>query len=138
MILDNRRLAIDRIIDRYHQVRDTLKFHNFLIVTIPQDPYIQSWVRKFYKAHAKAIPKSKSQVKIMFNPLDVVEVRGVQVSCSRTDINDVLGCTHQCSQDLDEILRRTNLNGLKPWLALIFEFRLLYGWRKELSLKRRR
>lgn len=51
---------------------DTLKFHNFQIFTVPRDSYIPSFVKEFYEAYGKAITKSRSMLKVILKPFDVM------------------------------------------------------------------
>lgn len=49
--------------------------NNFRIFTKPQDLYMPSLVRHFYKAYGQALQKSKSRVQMVLKPLDAIEVR---------------------------------------------------------------
>lgn len=51
-----------------------------------------SWVRKFYEAYGRVIPKIKGRLNISLKPVDVVKVRVVPIPCSEIEINDSLGC----------------------------------------------
>lgn len=83
-------MSADGMIDKYPEVWETLKFHNFQMVTKPWDPYVPTLVHESYEAYYKVIRKNIRRAKSMLKPLDTVEVQGVQVLYSQTDINDIL------------------------------------------------
>lgn len=58
-------------------------------------------------------------VKVMLKPLDVVEVRGVQVPCNEIVINDILGCPYRYENDIHEIMMVQTFYDNKAWLAPI-------------------
>lgn len=78
-----------------------------------------SLVSEFYKAYDTAILKNKSRVKLVFKPLDVVKVRGVQVSCSQTDNKFILGYAHRDKNDLNKMMKIQSLDNMKAWLGLM-------------------
>lgn len=62
-------------------------------------------VCEFFEVYDKAILKNKSRVKSTLKPLDAIEVWGLQVPCSQTDINDVLGYVHKDTNDIKEMMK---------------------------------
>lgn len=66
-ILEERRLSTNGVIDWYLEVWVTLKFHNFQHFNHNSGLV---HLREFYEAYAKAIPKSKSTLKIIVKPLN--------------------------------------------------------------------
>ncbi|WMV18995.1 hypothetical protein MTR67_012380 [Solanum verrucosum] len=86
-ILEENNLSIDRVMDKYPEVWNTIKFHKFMIFTRPQGAYIPSWIREFYVECGKLVPMGKNKVN-SFAPVDHVMVRGRKVKCNSTDINE--------------------------------------------------
>lgn len=66
----------------------------------------------FYVSYAWFIPKTKGRVKIMPKLVDAIEVRGILVRCSETEINDYLGCTERCQYDLTENIELNTFDDL--------------------------
>lgn len=92
---------------------------------IPQFPIVHEsggsvrayLVCEFCGGYEKAIPRNKSKVKSFLKPLDAVEVWGVQVPCSQTEINDILGCVHRDKNDIEEITKVQMFDDMKAWLS---------------------
>uniref|UniRef100_M1DN63 Integrase core domain containing protein n=1 Tax=Solanum tuberosum TaxID=4113 RepID=M1DN63_SOLTU len=74
-ILEDKRLSMDGVVDRYPRVWDILRFHRFKPFTRPHGPYIPTWVREFYTAYSDLVPKGKKKTSV-FRSVESMVVRG--------------------------------------------------------------
>lgn len=72
-------------------------------------------------------------MKTILKPLDVVEVRGMPVPCSKKKINDIMGCTFQNWSYLKEIMLLKIFKDIKAWIALLSVIPAL-SWLKEAEI----
>lgn len=70
---------------------------------------------------------------IILKPLDVVEVRDVQVTCSNAKINDILGCIFQSQSYLKDLMHLHSFENVKVWLALLIRIPAP-SWLKERAI----
>lgn len=108
---------MDGVVDTYADVWEMLRFHGFQHFTKRRNPYVPTWVREFYEAYSLLVPKSRERVKIIHKPVNAVEVQGRLVSCSETDINDLLYCSTRDRHLLVDKIEKNTLDDLKGWLA---------------------
>lgn len=76
-IFEEKRLSMDGVVDRYPEIWRTIQFHTFEQFTRGRIPHVQTWVREFYKAYARQLPKKQKGVSL--EPLNSVEVWGKTV-----------------------------------------------------------
>uniref|UniRef100_M1DWW1 Gag-pol protein n=1 Tax=Solanum tuberosum TaxID=4113 RepID=M1DWW1_SOLTU len=115
-ILEEKLLSTDGVVDRYPEMWHTIKFNKFEILTRPRGSYIPSWYREFYAGYGELVPNEKKKAN-SFAPVDHLVVQGRRVKCSRTDINEVLGCTTNVIHVLVDQIQKKTLDDLKGWLA---------------------
>ncbi|KAG5631030.1 hypothetical protein H5410_002747 [Solanum commersonii] len=60
-ILEEKFLFVEGLEGEHAEVLDTLMYHEFEQFRRPRDTYIPSWVRKFYLAYEKLVPKNRKK-----------------------------------------------------------------------------
>uniref|UniRef100_M1DXX6 Putative plant transposon protein domain-containing protein n=1 Tax=Solanum tuberosum TaxID=4113 RepID=M1DXX6_SOLTU len=114
--LEEKQLSTDGVVDKYPEVWNTLKFHNFEVFTKPRGPYIPTLVGEFYAEYGELVSKGKKKASA-FKPANFVMVRGKKVNCSSSYINVVLGCSRDFMHDYIDLVKKKTLDDIKGWLA---------------------
>uniref|UniRef100_M1DL14 Uncharacterized protein n=1 Tax=Solanum tuberosum TaxID=4113 RepID=M1DL14_SOLTU len=103
IILEEKRLSSDGVVERYPEVWNTIKFHKFELFTKPRGPYISNLVQEFYANYGELVPKRKKQANV-FKLVDFVMVHVKKVKCRCLDINVVLGCSLDIMDDYIDLV----------------------------------
>jgi len=118
IIIEEKRLSTDVVIDRYPEIMSCLKYHDFQIFTKPRVPYIPNWVRDLYAYYGTMIPQRKKQA-TTFKPVDYVVVRGKKVKCDHVIIEAILDHPDDIDDDCERMIRTKILDNMKKCLALL-------------------
>uniref|UniRef100_M1DU61 Putative plant transposon protein domain-containing protein n=1 Tax=Solanum tuberosum TaxID=4113 RepID=M1DU61_SOLTU len=115
-IIEEKRLAIDGVINRYPKIWHTIKACKFEIFTKLWGSYIPTWVREFYTTYSDLVPQGKKKASA-FRPMKSVMARGKEVGCNNDHINVVLDRATGFEHVYEGLATTHALDDLKGWLA---------------------
>jgi len=89
---------------------------------------VPKWVREFYDAYAKTLPKKRKDT--VWKTIDEVEVRIKMVQCQANEINTIL-CTPDNNADEYKTQMTKTLDAPKGWLAPLISDESFPFWMDE-------